>query len=244
MDLLGRPASDLRAAVQEDFHQPDDARLVDLSGSRFFGVSSWRARLGQSTRQAGLIITVLGEPEVTVDNFESAQLVYLLLHDTNIRSVFDTMARKGVLLLGRFTERRIVVLERLRDELRQRGYLPVIFNIDKAETKDFTETVRLLAGMSHFVIADITNPRTAPLELQATVPDIMIPFQPIIEEGEGPFAMMSDLLFRYHWVLAPIYYSTLDALVMALDEKIIRPAEAKFHQLASRRVEGLKARHV
>src|SRR5215468_3442861 len=30
MDLLGRPASDLRAAVQEDFHQPDDARLVDL----------------------------------------------------------------------------------------------------------------------------------------------------------------------------------------------------------------------
>src|SRR5215468_5601557 len=30
MDLLGRPASDLRAAVQEDFHQPDDARFVDL----------------------------------------------------------------------------------------------------------------------------------------------------------------------------------------------------------------------
>jgi hypothetical protein len=30
MDLLGRPATDLRSTVQEDFHQPDDARLVDL----------------------------------------------------------------------------------------------------------------------------------------------------------------------------------------------------------------------
>src|SRR5467141_1682697 len=30
MDLLGRPATDVRSAVQEDFHQPDDARLVDL----------------------------------------------------------------------------------------------------------------------------------------------------------------------------------------------------------------------
>src|SRR6266705_1100308 len=30
MDLLRRPAPDVRSTVQEDFHQPDDARLVDL----------------------------------------------------------------------------------------------------------------------------------------------------------------------------------------------------------------------
>jgi hypothetical protein len=29
----------------------------------------------------------------------------------------------------------------------------------------------ILAGLSCFVIADITNPRSAPLELQATVPN-------------------------------------------------------------------------
>ena len=49
-------------------------------------------------------------------------------------------------------------LERLRDELRRRHFLPMVFNFDKPETKDFTETVRLLAGLSSFVIADITNP--------------------------------------------------------------------------------------
>jgi hypothetical protein len=64
------------------------------------------------------------------------------------------------------------LLERLREALRQRGYVPIVFNFDKPETKDFTETVRLLAGLAKFVIADITNPRSAPLELQATVPEI------------------------------------------------------------------------
>ena len=66
-----------------------------------------------------------------------------------------------MLLLGRFTDGRIAILERLRDELRKRDFLPFVFNFDKPETKDFTETVRLLAGMSRFVIADITNPRSA-----------------------------------------------------------------------------------
>src|SRR5689334_10552544 len=60
-------------------------------------------------------------------------------------------------------EGRIEVLELLRGELRKRGYVPIVFNFDKPETKDFTETVRLLAGLSKFVIADITNPKSAPL---------------------------------------------------------------------------------
>jgi hypothetical protein len=57
----------------------------------------------------------------------------------------------------------------------------------------FTETVRLLAGIFCFVIADITNPRSATLELQATVPECMIPFVSILEKGEEPFAMPRDL---------------------------------------------------
>jgi hypothetical protein len=55
---------------------------------------------------------------------------------------------------------------------------------DKPETKDFSETVRLLASLSKFVIVDITNPRSAPLELQATVPDYMVPFVPILQQGD------------------------------------------------------------
>lgn len=163
-----------------------------LSKCYVHGLSAWDVKLCEGTKQQDLVITDVGEPEVTVDNIEVAQFVYLLLHNEKIRDVIDTIGRKGVLLLGRFTEGRIAILERLREELRKRGYLPIVFNFDKPETKDFTETVRLLAGLSHFVIADITNP-TAPLELQATVPEIMVPFRPIIEEGQEPFAMLQDL---------------------------------------------------
>ena len=102
---------------------------------------------------------------------EVAQFIYLLLHNEKVRDAIDTIGKKGVLLLGRFTDDRIAVLERLREELRKRDFMPMVFNFDKPETKDFTETVRLLAGLSRFVIADITNPRSAPLELQATVPE-------------------------------------------------------------------------
>src|SRR5271166_2569432 len=192
-----------------------------------------------------LIISSPGEPAVTVDNVEVAQFVYLLLHNEKIRDVIDTIGRKGVLLLGRFTEGRIAVLERLREELRKRGYVPIVFNFDKPETKDFTETVRLLAGLSHFVIADITNPRSAPLELQATVPECMVPFRPIIEEGEKPFAMLQDLWIKHReWVFEPLYYSSLDALIGALDEKIIRPAEVRFVELLARKAERMKGEHV
>jgi hypothetical protein len=156
--------------------------------------------------------------------------VYLLLHNEKIRRVIDTVGKKGVLLLGRFTEGRIAVLDRLRDELRKRGYLPIVFNFDKPETKDFTETVRLLAGMAKFVVADLSSPRSAPYELGAIVSQTMIPFQPIIAAGEMPFAMLQDLWVNYpDRVFQPIEYPSVDGLIDALDSEIIGPAETRFN---------------
>jgi uncharacterized protein YjbI with pentapeptide repeats len=224
-----------------------EADLSDatINDCRIYGISAWGVKLSSGTRQEDLIFTSEKEPTLTTDNLEVAQFLHLLLHNEKIRDVIDTVGRKGVLLLGRFTEGRIAVLERLRQELRNRGYVPIVFNFDKPETKDFTETVRLLAGLSKFVIADITNPKSAPLELQATVPEIMVPFRPIIEEGEKPFAMLQDLWIKHReWVFDPLYYSSLDALVGALDEKIIRPAEVRFAELLARKAEKMKGEHV
>jgi hypothetical protein len=95
------------------------------------------------------------------------------------------------------------------------------------------------------VIADVTNPKSAPLELQATVPEIMVPFQPIIQKGQKPFAMLTDLWIKHRdWVFQPIHYSSLDALVAALDEEIIKPSEARFDELVIRKAEKMRGRHV
>jgi hypothetical protein len=141
--------------------------------------------------------------------------------------------------LGRFTDDRIMVLVRLREELRKRAYLPIVFNFDKPGTKDFTETVRLLAGLAKFVIADITNPKSAPLELQATVPEVMAPFHPILEDGQTAFAMLEDLQRKHDWVSPTLRFSSVDRLIETMDEEIIDPAEAKFRQLLVRRAEPI-----
>jgi hypothetical protein len=219
-----------------------DANLTDC---RMYGISAWGVKLSAGTIQQGLIITHGNEPAVTIDDLEVAQFVYLLLHNDKLRKVIDTVGRKGVLLLGRFTEDRIEVLERLREALRKRDYVPIVFNFDKPETKDFTETVRLLAGLSKFIVADITNPKSSPLELQAMVPEIMVPFQPIIQKGETPFAMLQDLWIKHRdWVFEPIYYSSVEALIGSLDEKIVRPAQARFAELLRRKAERMGGEHV
>jgi hypothetical protein len=107
-----------------------DLTGADLTGCYIYGVSTWDLKL-EGAIQRNLVITPENEPTVTVDNIEVAQFVYLLLHNEKIRDVIDTIGKKGVLLLGRFTEGRIEILERLREELRDRGYLPIIFNFDQ-----------------------------------------------------------------------------------------------------------------
>jgi hypothetical protein len=105
--------------------------------------------------------------------------------------------------------------------------------------------VRLLAGLSKFVIADLTSPKSAPYELGAIVHQTMIPVQPTIEEDETPFSMLQDLWINYpDRVFRPIHYSSVDALIGSLDEKIIRPAEARFVELLKRKADTMGGEHV
>jgi hypothetical protein len=203
-------------------------------------VSAWGLKL-KGAKQRDLIITRGDEPEITVDNIEVAQFIYLLLHNEKIHDVIDTIGKKGVLLLGRFTGKgRMETLERLKDKLRELRYVPMVFNFDKPETKDFTDTVRLLANLSHFVIVDFTDPRSVPLEVQATVPHCMVPFAPIIQQPQEPFSMFVDLQNKHDWVLDTITYPSVDRLLEVLEEKIVRPAEAKFNELLARRANKLR----
>jgi hypothetical protein len=224
-----------------------DLRGADLTGCHIYGVSVWEPKIDQSTKQDNLVITKPYGDEITVDNIEVGQFVYLLLHNERIREAIDTIGKKGVLLLGRFAGGRIAVLERLRDELRRRDFLPIVFSFDKPETKSFTETVRLLAGMSRFVIADITNPRSSPLELQATIPECLVPFAPILDKNDDrePFAMLTDLQIAHpDRVLDVIRYPSVDRLVEILDAEIIAPAQLRFVELQARKALGMRIRDV
>lgn len=160
-----------------------------------------------------------------------AQFIYLLLHNPNIRYVIDTITSKAVLILGRFTEERKVVLDAVADELRIKNFVPIIFDFERSASRDFTETIKTLTSLCLFVIADITNPRSAPLELQATVPDYQIPFVPIIQEGEKPFSMFNDLWVQFNWVLEPVNYPSHHVLRQIFEKAILDRAWRKHQEL-------------
>jgi uncharacterized protein YjbI with pentapeptide repeats len=203
---------------------------ANLTGCRIYGVSAWNLTL-EGAQQKDLIITRDYEPVITVDNLEVAQFIYLLLNNKKIRDVIDTITSKAVLILGRFTPERKAVLDTLREELRKRNYLPIMFDFDKPASKDLTGTVSTLANMARFIVADLTDPRSVPHELATVVRDTVVPVQPILLEGQQEYAMFMDLKRRHHWVLEPYQYSSSEQLIAQLEERVIAPAEAKAEEL-------------
>jgi hypothetical protein len=212
-----------------------DFTNATITGCRTYGASAWSVTL-VGTVQHNLVITKEGEPVVTVDDLEVGQFICLILDNTKIRNVINTITSKGVLILGRFSDpQRKSVLDGLREGLRQFDLLPIVFDFDRPTDKDYTETVQTLAGMSMFVIADLTSPKSTPLELEATVKQCKIPYIPIIDISVDPhpFAMLVDLQKSFHWVLPTRKYESKEDLLDGENLKtyIIEPAFAKREQL-------------
>jgi len=203
---------------------------ANLTSCWVYGISAWSVHLKGAT-QSNLVITPEDEPVIQVDNLEVAQFIYLLLNNAKIRDVIDTITSKVVLILGRFTPERKSVLDAIREELRMRNYLPVLFDFEKPSSRNFTETVSTLAHMARFVIADLTDPKSIPQELTGIIPNLpSVPVKPLLLASEKEYGMFND--FRaYPWVLEPYCYATEQILLAELDQMVIAPAEAKAKEL-------------
>ena len=150
-----------------------------------------------------------------------------MLHNEKIRDVIDTITSKVVLILGRFTQERKSVLEVQRGELRQRKYLPILFDFEKPNSRNADETITLLARMARFVVADISDAKSVSQELRAIVPDLpSVPVQliiPAMQEEPGMF----DFYRNFRSFLKVHRYAGQEQLIIELGEKVIRPAELK-----------------
>lgn len=207
---------------------------VDLSRSWVYGTSVWNPNL-TGTIQHDLVITSSHTDlaAITVDDLELAQFIYLLTRSEKIRNVIDTIGEKSVLILGRFTSERKAVLDALREELRTRNYVPILFDFEKPSSRDLTETVVTLAHLSRFVIADLTNPSSVPHELMSFVRDSpSVAVLPLINKGEHVYAMFEHLQ-RYQWVLPIFEYESQEQLIANLREVLIPSIEEKVDQLRS-----------
>jgi hypothetical protein len=215
-----------------------DFANADLTSCTIFGISAWKLNL-EGAQQESLIITDHNEPEITVDNIEVAQFVYLLLHNQKIRDVIDTITSKAVLILGRFSlPERKEVLDKLRDELRKpgRNYVPIVFDFSVPASLDVTETIKVLAGLARFVIADITDATEVRVELHNIVPDFTsLAVQPILLRGQPEFVSFPRLA-KFPWMLPMFEYNNLEHLLANLDQSVIGRVEEKVLELRGKTV--------
>jgi uncharacterized protein YjbI with pentapeptide repeats len=210
--------ADLRAAILVQA----DLSHADLTQAAVYGVSAWNVILEQ-TRQDDLRIDIADDHFITCDNIEVAQFVHLCVNNRKIRDVIDTISAKAVLILGNFSPERKAVLDRLKDSLRSRKLVPILFDFDKPGSRDLTETISMLAHLSRFVIADLTDAKSLPQELKTIVPHLpSVPVQPVLLESQRGYAMFEHFE-RFPWVLPTVHYTDTEDLLALLEHRILEP---------------------
>lgn len=227
-----------------------DLQGADLTGARVAGTSAWGVAIDARTRQDNLIIDEWIDPLldfgddaragiesiiVRVDHIEAAHLLYLVSTKGKFKTIIDAMTARVVLLLGNFGSRRKAVLNLVRHKLADLGYAPVVFDFAKPVDRDLIETVALIAGLSRFVIADLTRPKSTPLESLLIAPQLMVPFASIIHRRERPFSMFRSLQAKYEWVLPTWSYDTQRDLIRRLKPAVVDPCERMRVRLSRRR---------
>ena len=222
-----------------------------LRGAMLFGAFVRRVRTDDKTDQhdLGLDVHVVWERRTPgkiieftdVDDIHVAQFHDILEEPGSVAKLLAASTKRIVLILGRFLPRRKRVLQRLAAALGDRGKIAVIFDFPGPNDREVSDTVRFIAGMSQFIIVDMTKASSVPLELQATIPDLMVPVLPIIESGHAIFSMFSDLQRRYFWIQPPVSYKNADQLVRHVDEAIIQRAERAAEQIKERRAASVRA---
>jgi hypothetical protein len=207
-----------------------------LSNCNIYGISVWDVR-ADGVSISELKITPEEAPRITVDDLDVAQFLYLRLEYRRVRRVVETVTGKVVLILGRFSEERKRILDKLRTALREQGFVSILFDFEKPAGRDLTEVVSLLAHMSCFVIADITDPKSVPHELQRIVPALpSVPVQPLIARNNVAYSMFVDF-GSYPTVLPPFVYDNDEELLSGIEERLLPSVRARLTEIQVRREE-------
>ena len=172
-------------------------------------------------------------PIISLNRIETAQFMSMIEQE-RVDEIITEVTSKAVLILGRFSDPHKTILDALRIRLKELNWVPVIFDFEMTDTRDVTETITLLARLSKFIIADLTDAKSAQQEVAAIAPHIAVPIVPIIKGEEDVFSMFRDY-WKYEWVLEEFRYDDLDHLLSNLQDQIISIAESKANELNLRK---------
>jgi uncharacterized protein YjbI with pentapeptide repeats len=173
-------------------------RVKEITETVVYGLAAWDLQTSAEMKQSKLVIErtyelysdLIGQGKVPlmVDDIELAQFVYYLTNHKKMRDALNILNDKGVLLLGRFKDGGLERLYSIRERLRSKGYMSMIFDFARPDNLSLTETVVTMAGLSKFIVADLSG-SSVPAELQSVLSQIK---KPILAFG-NPYAVFPDV---------------------------------------------------
>ena len=173
-----------------------------------YGCSLWDIHVDDTTIQKDLYIRKMAEvPKgkskylaknslVTVDNLKTASFMFSLMVDSrDIARNIDEATNRVVLLLGKFRDGGAERLDRIKELLSQYGLIPIKFDFEKPDLLNLIETITIIAGLSKFIIADLSGP-SVPAEIERISSSFYKPILLLVKEDEiqNMYAMVHDQL--------------------------------------------------
>lgn len=146
----------------------------------------------------------------------------------NFGEIMSELSKRRVLILGRFTGRRLKVLEAIKAYLEKHSnrYIPELFTFRKPDSRDLVEAIIGFASLSRFVIADLSEPKSIQSELEAIVPHFQsVPVVPVINQTGKEYATFSSVQRRENVVKPTVRYRDIDDLMKKLEEQVVPLAE-------------------
>jgi len=206
-----------------------------LSEARVYGVAAWDVESHRYSVWRGMFANPAGFAlPIKVYNLSAAHFVYSLYQVQPIEQLLNAATYRSVFILGRFEDGGIDTLDKIAVALQMEDYIPIVYSFQRPLAHDHTDTVRTLAGMARFIIADLSGP-SVPHELMAIVPHIEVPTVRIIEMGRKSYSLSRDLE-RYPWMVGQIvtFGSQDEDLSRVVRDEVIPAAESKCAELLER----------
>ena len=214
-----------------------DFRLKEIRETVVYGISAWDLKTDPAMKQSRLVIEksyelysdliASGKIPMMVDDIEMAQFVYYLSSHKNMRNMINILNSKGVLLLGKFKDGGLERLYSLMDWFKARNYTPMLFDFERPNSLDYTETVITMAGLAKFIVADLSG-GSVPQELYATLSSFQKPV--IVYSDQPAYSMFKDIKRKNRFSFEIVFSDEKD--LYAKMEHSVKEAELGHAQLA------------
>lgn len=208
--------------------------VKEICETVIYGISSWDLNVSDDAIQSKLVIEktydlyseiiAQGRIPLMVDNIELAQFIYYLSNHKKMRDTINILNKRGVLLLGKFKDGGLERLYKLRDWFSAQNYLPMIFDFDRPNSLDYTETVVTMSGLSKLVVADLSG-NSVPQELHAILTNFVKPV--VVYYDTSPYSMLKDLKRKNRYFHEIKFDGTAENLLSQLPP-VITEAESDF----------------